>query len=166
MGPLSCILPGGPTLVAGSYRVGRHGCSKQEGSSLDTWVWEFWVKPSNTGRGTAGPGSDCGQDTGRGLGGQGGVPSVDPGRGPCHGLPGPGSGFQTQRGKEQKLPMPRPGHTRPARPPPRTRTRSPAGGEGAHTPPAAQTEKYYKHLQQLDKTVYCSSPSASPPQQG
>lgn len=81
---------------------------------------------------------------------------MDPGRGSCHSLLGPGSGFQTLQGKEQKPPMPRPGHTLRAQP----------AGRGAHAPPAAQTEKYYKHLQQLDKTVYCSSPSASPPRQG
>lgn len=54
----------------------------------------------------------------------------------------------------------------PATTPPRTHTLRAQLRGGRHTPPAAQTEKYYKHLQQLDKTVYCGSPSPPPPRQG
>lgn len=40
---------------------GRDGSPEASGGrSLRTWVWEFWVKPSDAGRGPAGPSSDCG----------------------------------------------------------------------------------------------------------
>lgn len=80
---------------------------------------------------------------------------------PCNRVPGPAEqGAESTNALAWPHMCPCPAHT-----PSRTQARSPAGG-GRRTPPAAQTEKYYKHLQQLDKTVYCSGPSASPTQPG
>lgn len=125
------------------------------GRSLRTWVWEFWVKPSDAGRGPAGPSSDCGLAARTRAGGW-------------------GAGWCPQRGSWTRA-LPRPPGARVWLPGPTGQRAeaadapawTPACSEpsrrgGAHAPPAAQTEGCYKHLQQPDKTVYCSSAAPRP----
>lgn len=135
---------------------GRDGSPEASGGrSLRTWVWEFWVKPSDAGRGPAGPSSDCGLAARTRAGGW-------------------GAGWCPQRGSWTRA-LPQPPRARVWLPGPAGQRAeaadapawTPACSEpsrrgGAHAPPAAQTEGCYKHLQQPDKTVYCSSAAPRP----